>query len=292
MKFFGFIFACIFCFEFALAQDVNNKVSKKPANKKPVIVASISPIYQIILAITQDQKNAFVVINNNVSEHDYQLKKKDLLAINTADLIFYIDAGLEHSFSKAVKGNNSYALSKVKGMKILMQKQNQEQQDFHLWLNPQNGVKIAEFITAKLCEINQSECEFYRKNFTTFKSEVQKVGELAQKKLAQIKTQNYSFYHDSFWYFEEYFSLKPVDIVAKHHDSELTVNEARKFFEVSKKMTITCLFGDVSDSSNSPKKLAQNYKMAFVGLDFMGVDKTYPQMISEMANQISSCVVK
>lgn len=283
MKFIRFFLLFLLFIKSALAQE---KIAKKP-----VVVTSINPIYQILLAITQDQKNSFVIINPNISEHDYQLKQSDIPTIMKADLVFYIDDNLEHSFAKVVKGKkNSFQLSKINEIKLLSQKDNSKRTDLHLWLNPENGIKIAEFITQKLCEIDQIRCENYQKNLGNFKKETELETLFAKKDLSLIKSSNYAFYHDSYQYFEDYFSLQPTKIVAKRHDSELTVREARKFFEVSKKMTIKCLFSDFADSGNSSQKLALNYNMKFVELDFMGINQTYPKMISNMAKNITDCL--
>ncbi len=283
-----FFSATLFFSEFALTQNL----PVKKTQPKPLIAASISPIYQIALAITQDQKNTLLIMNPKFSEHDYQLKKEDLLVLKKASLVFYLDKDLEHIFAKMAKNTNFYALSKVAGMKILPQKQNQKRQDLHLWLNPQNGLKIAEFITQKLCELDDGNCQFYQKNLNNFKSELEKAITVSRQNLAKIEPESYSFYHESFRYFEDFFALKALEIVSKDHESDLTIKDARRFFEVSKTKKIKCLFAEAQSENSAAKKIAEKYQIYFAALDFIGNKKSYPNLILNISNDISACLAR
>lgn len=260
------------------------------AQNNPVIVSSINPIYQIVLTITGDKNNSILIINPNISEHDYQLKKSDAAAVSKADLIFYVDANLEKNFAKLVKEKKSYQLSQVAGIKLLQRRSDPKKLDLHLWMNPENGVKIAEFITQKICEIDASNCQKYQQNFVRFKKEAANSEKIIADKLSKIKNQNYVFYYDAYQYFEDYFALKPLKIIAQDHDRELSVKDAREFDELTKKSQIKCLFGDVFDEKNSAKKLAQNYKIKFVTLDLIGREGGYFELLGKMSDAISGCL--
>jgi zinc transport system substrate-binding protein len=260
------------------------------AQNNPVIVTSINPIYQIVLAITGDKNNSILIINPNISEHYYQLKKSDVAAVSKADLIFYVDANLEKNFAKLVKEKKSYQLSQVAGIKLLQKRSDPKKLDLHLWMNPENGVKIAEFITQKICEIDATNCQKYQQNLVRFKKEAANSEKIIAAKLAKIKNQNHVFYYDAYQYFEDYFALKPLKIIAQDHDRELSVKDAREFDELAKKSQIKCLFGDVFDEKNSAKKLAQNYKIKFATLDLIGREGGYFELLGKMSDEISGCL--
>ncbi len=260
------------------------------AQNNPVIVTSINPIYQIVLAITGDKNNSILIINPNISEHDYQLKKSDVAAVSKADLIFYVDENLEKNFAKLVKEKKSYQLSQVAGIKLLQKRSDPKKLDLHLWMNPENGVKIAEFITQKICEIDAANCQKYQQNFVRFKKEAANSEKIIAAKLTKIKNQNYVFYYDAYQYFEDYFALKPLKIIAQDHDRDLSVKDAREFDELAKKSQIKCLFGDVFDEKNSAKKLAQNYKIKFATLDLIGREGGYFELLGKMSDEISGCL--
>jgi zinc transport system substrate-binding protein len=265
-------------------------VSKPSLAKDFTIISSINPIYQIVLAITQDKNNSILIIDPNVSEHDYQLKKSDAAAVEKSDLIFYVDNNLEKNFAKLVKRKNSYQLSQIAGIKILPNRNNPKINDYHLWMNPQNGVVIAEFVTKKICEINLAKCDFYQKNLQNFKQKISQSEKLIAAEIQNTKHASYVFYHDSYQYFEQYFGLNPVKIISNGHEEELTVKNLREFDRLSKNTKIECVFGDAFDEKNSAKNLAKNYKIKFLTLDVMGAKFSYDEMLRQIAIKFSSCI--
>ena len=260
------------------------------AQNSPVIVSSINPIQQIVLAITQDKNNSILIISPTISEHDYQMKKSDAESIAKADLVFYVDENLERNFAKIAGRKKSYQLSRVAGIKLLQKRNDAKKIDPHLWMNPQNAVKIAEFIAQKICEIDAANCPKYQQNLAKFQKEILRAEKIIAAQLSQIKNQNYVFYHDGYQYFEDYFGLKPLKIIAKDHDRELSVKDVREFDALAKNSGVKCLFGDVLDEKNSAKKLAENYKIKFVALDLIGGEGGYSELLGKMSNAISGCL--
>jgi zinc transport system substrate-binding protein len=260
------------------------------AQDSPVIAASINPIYQIVLAITQDKNNTILIINPNASDHAYQLKKSDIESLNKADLVFYIDENLEQNFAKIAKNKNSYQLSREAQIKLLASRGDDKKNDFHFWMNPQNAIKIAEFVTQKTCEIDQVNCKKYQKNLKKFENEIAQSEKKIRTKLLIAQKQNYVFYHDAYQYFEEYFLLKPLQIISKNHESYLTIKNLRDFDYIASGQKIKCLFGDVIDEKNSAIKLAQTYKIKFVALDPIGVGNGYIKILEDVAQAISECL--
>ena len=280
MKFFNIFLLLLISASSAFAND-------KP-QKKPLIVASINPIYQIVLAITEDKNNSILIINPNISEHDYQLKKSDAEFAAQADLIFYIDDDLEKNFAKLVKGKNVYKMSQINKIKLLQRRNDSKKTDLHLWLNPENGVKIAEFITQKICEIDEGNSRKYQKNLEKFKKEILKTEKNIRKNLQPIQNSGFVFYHDGYQYFEDYFDLKPLKIISGNHDFELTIKDVRELDALAKTGQIKCIFGDVYDEKNSAKKLAQNYGVKFTKLDLIGEeDVSYSGLLLNISTSMA-----
>ena len=280
MKFFNIFLLLLISASSAFAND-------KP-QKKPLIVASINPIYQIVLAITEDKNNSILIINPNISEHDYQLKKSDAEFAAQADLIFYIDDDLEKNFAKLVKGKNVYKMSQINKIKLLQRRNDSKKTDLHLWLNPENGVKIAEFITQKICEIDEGNSRKYQKNLEKFKKEILKTEKNIRKNLQPIQNSVFVFYHDGYQYFEDYFDLKPLKIISGNHDFELTIKDVRELDALAKTGQIKCIFGDVYDEKNSAKKLAQNYGVKFTKLDLIGEeDVSYSGLLLNISTSMA-----
>lgn len=275
------------------AQEVNSK--------NPTIIASINPIYQILLSITEDKNNSILIINPSISEHNYQLKKSDVKFFSKADLIFYVDDNLEVSFTKLIKSfaaeKKSYQLSKINEIKLLQRRDNLKKIDPHFWLNPQNAIKIAEFMTQKICEIDQENSEKYRQNLEKFKNEIVETEKLINSQLALIKDRGFVFYHDGYQYFEDYFSIKPLKIMSYDRNRDLSVKDMREFSMLVKSGKVQCIFGEPQDEKNSAMKLATNYKIKFAILDLLGLKEnfgkkssSYKALLLNISDDLVSCL--
>jgi zinc transport system substrate-binding protein len=275
--------------------------AKNFETKKPVIVTSINPIYQIVLAITQDKINTKLIINPNYSEHDYQFRKSDVELISKADLIFYASDELETKFLKLIesrnKENQAFELANVDGIKILSRRDNVNKIDPHIWLNPQNAILIAEFVTKNLVEIDATNSPKYQNNLKKFKQEVMLSVKNVKTHLSKIDSNSaYIFYHDGYQYFENYFAIKPAKIVSYNHSSELTINKMKEIDDVIKKGSVKCIFGEPQDERNSAMRLAQNYKVKFAILDLIGLKENigvgngYSQLLKNMADDMVTCL--
>lgn len=270
----------------ALAQD------KLPQNK-PLIVASINPLEQIILAITKDKSNNVLLIDSRNSEHEYSLKKSDIVALNKADLIFYISADLERKLAVAINANeknkHAFELVKLSNLKLFPDRNNLKKTDPHIWLNPQNAVKIAEFVAQKVAEVDAKNADYYYKNLAEFKKEVHSAEKLIRVQLSKINGSQYLFFHDGYQYFEDYFGIKPMKIITAGHDSELSIADAKEIDLLVRQGAIKCIIGEKWDEKNTAQKLAKNYKVNFSNFDVSEVQVGYVEMLQALVRTVVGC---
>ncbi len=290
-----FLISVIFIRSHSLAQDVN---SQEPI----IIVASINPIYQILLAITEDKKNTILIINPRFSEHGYQLKKSDAGFFSKANLIFYIDDSLEINFYKLIKNfkaeSHAYKLSSIEDLTILQRRGRIKERDMHIWLNPENAIKIAQFMTLKISELDPKNAKKYQKNLLKFQNTTLKTIKIINKEALKIKDKKYIFYHDGYQYFENYFAIKPVKVISYDHFHDLTLQDVREMDMIMDKGEVKCIFGEPQDEKNSAIKLSQNYRIKFSILDLIGSKENYGSkvdgyntLLRNMANDIVGCVL-
>lgn len=285
MKFIQIFLLLLITSKALVAQELNSE--------RVNIVASINPIYQILLSITDDVANANLIIKPGISEHDYQLRKNDVAVISKANLIFYIDDALEHSFAKLVKNKSSYRLSKIPNLKLLRKRDGSNRIDPHIWLNPDNAIKIAEFMTDKISEIDQENSQTYQKNLKIFKVDIIKAAKDIRLQDLKNKESDYIFYHDGYQYFEDYFGLKPLKVIFSNHDRELSIKDARDINILARNNKIGCIFGDISDEKNSSKKLAEKYHVKFIELDLIGKkEESYKLIMLNLISDMNACWIK
>lgn len=277
-----------------LLLSFQNATAKSLQSKKPVIVSSINPIHQIILAITNNKSNNVLIINRGASEHDHNLKKSDAEAVSKADLIFYVSDELEKTFVKLIasqeKKSRAFELVKVNNIKLLHKRNDAQKIDPHIWLNPQNAVKIAEFVTRKVAEIDAKNSPEYYKNLEKFKKENSAMEKTIRSQLSKIKASDFIFFHDGYQYFENYFGIKSLKIVASEHDQELSMKDLKEIDALAGQGGIKCIFGEKWDEKNSALKIAQNYGVKFVKLDLIGEKNSYSELLLKISAGIAGCL--
>lgn len=261
---------------------------------KPLVAISINPLYQIFLAIAGDKNNVTLIINPASSEHDSQFKRSDVELLSKAELIFYVNDGLEKSFAKLIKNilveEKSFQISKIADLTMLSQRNDVQKNDLHLWLNPQNAVKIAEFMMQKLSAIDSKNAKKYQKNFLNFKKEIAKTEEIIRSQLNKNNGSSYVFYHDGYQYFEEYFGIEASRFITYDHEKELTAKDLREFDQLAKSRKVKCVFGEKYDARNSAKKLAKNYGLKFFTLDLIGSKEDgYNKILLDLADKMAGC---
>jgi len=302
--FFKFLSAFLLVSNIAFADEIATR--NPQTSRKPIIVTSINPIYQIALAITQDKINTVLIINPSFSEHDYQLKKTDVESVIKADLIFYVSDNLENNFLKLItsynKKDQAFELIKISDLNILQKRNDTKKIDPHIWLNPGNGLKIAQLITQKISEIDPVNSIKYQNNLEKFTKEVlltKKAIQMHFEEIKNTKNQGYIFYHDGYQYFEDYFDVRPLKVVSYNHNSELTVGVMKEIDALIKSNQVKCIFGEPQDEKNSAMKLAKNYKIKFSILDLIGTKENsdkksngYSILLMNMSDDMESCLKK
>jgi zinc transport system substrate-binding protein len=112
-----------------------------------------------------------------------------------------------------------------------------------------------------------------------------------------INNQGYIFYHDGYQYFEDYFDVRPLKVVAYNHNSELTVGAMKEIDALIKSNQVKCIFGEPQDEKNSAMKLAKNYKIKFSILDLIGTKENpdkksngYSILLMNISDDMVACL--
>ena len=147
------------------------EINQEPQKQKIIVVNSILPLWQITNFLASDKIENILLIKPTDSEHDFQLKNQNLLDLQRADLIFYLSKNLENLFVKIRQNpdfsNKTKEIAQNTDFKLLAN-------NWHLWLNPQNVILIANWQTQQLCQIDVKNCWFYQKNLQKFQLQITK----------------------------------------------------------------------------------------------------------------------
>ncbi len=83
----------------------------------------------------------------------------------------------------------------------------------HYWLDPTNGIKLAEFIAGKLTEIDPSGAEVFRKNAAVFRADLEARIPRWKERLAGFSNRGVACFHSSWIYLADAFGLQIIGYV-------------------------------------------------------------------------------
>src|SRR5581483_8470209 len=103
------------------------------AASAPNIIVSIKPFYNICAKVMESVGTPHLLLTQNASPHDYQLKPSDAKLINNSDLVIWGGPELEGYLQKSVNSlaNRELDLATVPGLELLPQRMGTQWQHDH-----------------------------------------------------------------------------------------------------------------------------------------------------------------
>lgn len=196
------IIICISCFK-------TEQITKQEG--KIQIIATLFPQYDFAKHIVGDKAEVKLLLNSGVETHHYEPTPKDMISINQSDLFLYTGTTLEPWTSGIITSidENCRIEDVSKGIELITIEEFQEQHindyeeehnhyeeehhheeiyDGHIWLNPENAIKMVDNITEAICELDEQNEEFYKNNAENYKNEILRLDSEMAEILKNSKT--------------------------------------------------------------------------------------------------------
>ncbi len=212
----------------------------------------------------QDVGTPHLLLTQNASPHDYQLKPSDAKLIDKADLVIWGGPELEGYLHKPVSSlaSKELNLASIPGLQLLplrtsMQWQHDCQHhshkhehcehgvyDMHFWLDPDNAIIIATAIATRLAEIDPAHAQTYTDNSKAFAIILNQDKLKWQKALQPYKKAPYIVSHDAFQYFNNYFSLDGVGSITLHPEIPPSMQRIQQIQKLLVEEKVRCIFSE------------------------------------------------
>lgn len=197
------IFIClilIICFR-------QNEVEKK--DDKFQIIATLFPQYDLAKHIVEEKMDVRLLLDSGIETHNYEPTPKDMIVINNSDIFLYTGNKLEPWTTTIIQTIDQKCkvadisegidlikiedfekrhINKIENNHNHKQGNNHEHEeiyDGHIWLNPQNTVKMLENILEVVCKIDSKNSHYYKQNAEKYKNEIlnldQKLSDIISK---------------------------------------------------------------------------------------------------------------
>lgn len=282
------------------------------AASSPDIIVSIKPFYNICAQVMQSVGKPHLLLTQNASPHDYQLKPSDAKLIQSANLVIWGGPELENYLTKTVStiGSKDLDLSRTPGLTLLPIRNNTNWQheehehncnhdhhhdnDLHFWLDPDNAIIIASTIATHLGEIDPTHAKIYARNATNFAKQINLDKKNWQKKLAPYKQDPYIASHDAYQYFNKFFGLNGVGSITLNPEIPPSIQRIQQIQTLLETNRIRCIFSEPQFNYKIIDTLISGTKVHKGELDPLGQDADlgpngYFALMDNLVNSFVTC---
>ena len=220
------------------------------------LVVSTHPIYLIAKEVTKGIEQPILLLGNQ-SGHDVQLTPAQRKEIQDASLVVWLGKVHEAPLDKLLHNNpKAIALLDAGILTILPQRNIRgvslaDTIDSHVWLEPNNAVRIAFFIATLR---SQQYPENKAKYLANAKNFAQQMLQASQVYETSNKPRYYWSYHDAYQYLERALNLKFAGALTADPGVAPTAAQI-KYLQDNRPGSSVCLMAEVSASHNQYRKL-------------------------------------
>ena len=171
----------------------------------------------------------------------------------------------------------------------------EKEDDVHIWLSPNNAIKIVKKVNKELNLYFPENSKIYDENASKFINKIKNLKEELVKELAPIKDKPFIVFHDAYQYFEKTFELNAVGSVALEGDIASSPKQISFIKEKIKESNASCVFQEPQFDTKLVKIVVEGTNAEIGTLDPLGVNVTgdkdfYLQLLRNMSKSLKECL--
>ena len=241
-----------------------------PLYAAPVKIAAALPdIGSIVSYIGGDKVEVFSIGKNNSNPHAVEVLPSYMIKVSRAAIYFKVGLALDQWSDAIIDGSRNSKLLTVdcsSGITALQKptgKVDASMGDIHpegnphYWLDPANGVIIANNVVTALKKADPANSQYYDKNHERFKEELGKHITDWKSRLVKVSGQKVITYHSSWIYFTSSFNLAIAGTVEPLPGIPPTAKHLAELIEIIKRDGISILLQESYFPDDAPKFLAR-----------------------------------
>ena len=174
----------------------------KDAGDKLTIVATLFPQYDFAREICKNTADVHLLLPPGTDSHSYDPTPKDMLLLQSADLILYTGAAMEPWAETLIQNVQGKALDVSEGVKLLSGSDIHESHvhedavaatDPHIWTDPQNAILMAENIYEAVSALCPERAPFFAENFSVYKNKLENLDAAFEQLIASASRKHIIF---------------------------------------------------------------------------------------------------
>ena len=258
--------------------------SSEPAN----IAATTLPVYEftVRLCAGTDLTVTRLVTESVSCLHDYSLHVGQVKAAEEAEYIVISGAGLEDFMADLLA--DKAVIDASRDIEILECQHSHgeghdhghhHETDSHIWLSPENAIRMAENISAGLTEAYPAYANIFAANLEALIADLQALQAYGETQLGNLSTRDMITFHDGFGYFAHAFDLQILEAVEEESGSEASARELKHLIGMVTMHDLPAVFTEVNGSCSAAEVIARETGAGIYALDMaMGGDSYFDAM--------------
>ncbi|GAA0779835.1 metal ABC transporter substrate-binding protein [Clostridium subterminale] len=220
------------------------------------VVTSFYGMKALTEEIGGDKVNIENVIPEGSEPHDFDIKAKDMKAIEESDIFIYNGAGMEEwieDVKAAISEKELIIVEASKGVDLIKADEEAEEseeheghnhlgKDPHTWLGLNEAKIQGENIKNALVEKDAKNKEYYEENFKKFNEKIDSIIEEYSPKFKELDNKNFVTGHATFGYLCRDFGLAQKSIEGVFAEGEPSPKELQNLMEYCKENNIKTIF--------------------------------------------------
>ncbi|HNI36717.1 MAG TPA: zinc ABC transporter substrate-binding protein [Pseudomonadales bacterium] len=265
---------------------------------EPVILVTIKPLAWMVQALAPAGADVQVLVPDNISPHEYQLRPADALRVKNSALLVWVGPGMEPWLVQLAQQQSAAKNSALLPNALHIENEDHAhdhnaQDDPHIWLDPLALKDHADAVAERLVQLFPAEAKNIQQRKTIFAQQMTTLDAELAARFAPVAAQGFVVYHDGYQRLVQRYHLNQRAAVWHHESIAGGVRDRAKLLQLLHSGEVRCLFYEPEHGAdvvnNWLGKTAQNVKM--VEIDPMGTSaNNYADFMRGLSGKMIDCL--
>ena len=286
------------------------------------VIATIKPLHSLVAGVLGDTGKAELLLTDDASPHNLQLKPSQMRAMQEARIIFYIDDNFEtflaHIFEVLPDGVLKVPVAQRAGLTLLPYRKGgtweshghgvsnhheheehyhaQSRYDMHIWLDPGNAPKMVALIADELIGLYPKYQDSYRANAQRLIKKIDSLNAELKAELFPIRDKPFIVFHDAYQYLENAYGLNGIGAITFEGSESLSPHRIKSVREKLHQTNAACVFSEPQFSDRAIETVSEDFDIKIATLDPLGTElpadeNLYFKLLENLAHSLKQCLM-
>lgn len=252
-------------FSGCVSQDESSiAVPSNNASHRINVVTTIAPLGDFVKTVGGEKVLVTVVVPPGAEPHTFEPTPSLMRDMAKADLYIMNGAGLEFWMNKLLQANEKMVVVDS-SQGIVLQQENEDEIDPHIWLSLRNAAVQVNNICSGLIQVDPQNKEYYIKNRDGYLEKLKALDNELNSTFAGKNNTIFIVHHPAWTYFARDYGLTQVPLM--ENEKEPGPKYLGEVIELAKKNNITTIFVEPEFNPKSAEAIAGEMNARIVTID-------------------------